>query len=203
MAKEERTVYLYKITNPKGKVYIGQTLNLKLRFRVYERLAIPNQHKLRSSIAKYGWLNHKTEVIATLPESQANYAEKYLIGYYDSVREGLNIMFGGHVKLTKEMIKSRSEKLKGRKFSQEHKNKISVANKGKQNAKGFVRSEEFKNKLRKPILCFTKDGAFVKRYPAADFTLKDGFIPSCVAKVANPTHLGRKSHKGMIFKYEM
>ena len=28
---------IYKITNPKGKIYIGQSINIENRFKVYKR----------------------------------------------------------------------------------------------------------------------------------------------------------------------
>ena len=60
-------VVIYKITNPKGKIYIGQTKNFKQRLSNYRS---PNKNcigrKLFNSIKKYNWENHKIEVIHTL-----------------------------------------------------------------------------------------------------------------------------------------
>ena len=47
---------IYKITNPKGKIYIGQSVNIEKRFSSYK--SIRNCHyqiKLFNSLKKYGF----------------------------------------------------------------------------------------------------------------------------------------------------
>ena len=56
---------IYKVTNPKGKSYIGQSINIEKRWRTYEK-AHPNelkeQRKLLNSLKKYGPENHTFEI---------------------------------------------------------------------------------------------------------------------------------------------
>ena len=55
--------YIYKITSPSGKIYIGQTNDIEKRKINYEKLLCKAQRLLYSSIKKYGWDNHKLEVL--------------------------------------------------------------------------------------------------------------------------------------------
>lgn len=60
---------IYKITNPSGKVYIGQTWNFEKRKKDYKWLgSVKKQPALYNSLIKYGFENHKIEVIHQLPE---------------------------------------------------------------------------------------------------------------------------------------
>lgn len=220
----ERDVFLYKITNPKGSIYIGQTLNPRDRFIVYARNDTRSQHKLKNSIQKYGWDNHDCQIITSVPEGQADYAEKYLIAWYNSTDKftGLNIMHGGAIKRTPEMIEKHRQKMIGRKHSDGEKQKRAISLKGNQNAKGSIRTEEFKknasikltgfkrpensNKhtripLRKPILSYTLDGKFIKEYASSLEVVIDGFDRSCVSKVCKAVE-NRAQHKGVIFKFK-
>ena len=58
--------YIYKITNPSGKVYIGQTVDLKVRKNKYKYINCKNQTRLYRSLLKYGWENHIFEVLETI-----------------------------------------------------------------------------------------------------------------------------------------
>jgi group I intron endonuclease len=57
------TAFVYKITNPAGKIYIGSTLNPKKRFDTYRKLDCKKQVKLYNSFIKYGFENHTLEII--------------------------------------------------------------------------------------------------------------------------------------------
>lgn len=54
---------VYKIISPSGRVYVGSTTNKARRFREYKNLSIPRQHKLLSSLKKYGFETHVFEVV--------------------------------------------------------------------------------------------------------------------------------------------
>ena len=61
-------VGVYKITNPSGKVYIGQSLRIESRLNCYRSMNCKSQRHLYSSIFKHGWDKHSFEVIHQLPE---------------------------------------------------------------------------------------------------------------------------------------
>ena len=55
---------IYKITSPSGKVYIGQSIDIKRRFTSYKTLnKSKRQVKLYNSFVKYGVENHIFETI--------------------------------------------------------------------------------------------------------------------------------------------
>lgn len=57
-------VGIYKITNPKNKIYIGQSTNIEKRFKDdYRNLKCKGQTKLYNSLKKYGYDNHIFEII--------------------------------------------------------------------------------------------------------------------------------------------
>ena len=142
---------IYKITNPKGKIYIGQSRDIEHRFYYYKLSSkwIKEQRKLYNSLQKYGYENHMFETIEECSEDLLNKKEIYWINYFDSVNKGLNLKYGGlggkhseetkqniskslmGKKQSKETIEKRSQKLKGQKRSDYTKQLMSEARKGK------------------------------------------------------------------------
>ena len=57
------SVGVYKITNPKGMVYIGSSKDIDKRFSQYKRMTEKSQRKLFNSFLKYGLDNHKFEIV--------------------------------------------------------------------------------------------------------------------------------------------
>ena len=54
---------IYKITNSKGAIYIGQAVNIERRKKDYSRAGCKSQRKIYNSIKKYGWKDHTFEVL--------------------------------------------------------------------------------------------------------------------------------------------
>src|ERR1700761_706423 len=57
---------IYKITSPSGRIYIGQSINIWLRWKEYCRIGNPSnlkQRLLHRSFQKYGVKGHKFEII--------------------------------------------------------------------------------------------------------------------------------------------
>ena len=56
---------IYKITNPNGKVYIGQSVDIEKRLSNYKRLSqsILEQPAIYNSLLKHGVENHIFEII--------------------------------------------------------------------------------------------------------------------------------------------
>jgi group I intron endonuclease len=115
------SIGIYKITNPKGKIYIGQSVNLKRRKYDYENQKNCNgQILLFRSLKKYGWDGHKFEIIEECSLNLLNERERYWQDFYDV----LNPKKGLNCRLTTSLTKSG-------KLSQKTKNKISESNKDK------------------------------------------------------------------------
>ena len=98
------SIGIYKITNPKGKLYIGKSKNIEKRFKSYYKMWHCNQQiQLFNSLRKYGPENHTFEIIEECCIDQLNKREIYYIKLYNSLDNGLNLTMGGEGgKITKE-----------------------------------------------------------------------------------------------------
>jgi group I intron endonuclease len=133
---------IYKITNPKGKVYIGCTIDFKRRLSEYRRLNIRGQVKLYNSLIKYKFNNHMFEVIEECDESILHEREIYWIKYFNCIEEGLNIRLGNRTGALMDSTKQKiSKALKGRKNTW-------IKQGG--GATGYKYTEEQKQKMSKP-----------------------------------------------------
>lgn len=142
---------IYKITNPKGRVYIGQSTDIDYRWRVYKRLRCKTQPKLYRSIMKYGIDDHKFEIVTECDIEQLNELERYYQELYNCIGKGglnclLTIGNGEKARFSEETrIKMRNSQL-GKKRSPESIKKQADSNRGKK------RSSEFCERLRKANL---------------------------------------------------
>ncbi len=141
--------YIYKITSPNGKIYIGQTINKHNRKRIYKSGFFKSQTKLWNSCEKHNWNPSETfeiieECLCGKSKSNLNEREIYWIEFYDSFESGLNCSKGGEGNL-------------GRKWSEESRRKASLSKMGKTTPEdvklkisgsllGCKRSEETKEK---------------------------------------------------------
>lgn len=114
---------IYKITNPIGAFYVGESIDLRRRFYLYKKYQCKGQIKLYRSLIKYGSDNHTYETLETINELDKHTRHKILNdreiywGTLYNVMEpcNLNLRIG----------------IKNGVTSQETKDKISKANKGK------------------------------------------------------------------------
>jgi len=154
---------IYKIISPSNKVYIGQSIDIERRFKHYKRLACKDQVKIYNSFLKYGVDAHIFEVLELCETEQLNNRERHYQDLYDSVANGLNLLYvksehfnGGHSEESKKKI---SDSKKGKTFTDEHKYKIGLSNsrrvisaetkeKHRLNGLGKKASPETKEKLR-------------------------------------------------------
>lgn len=86
---------IYKITNPNGFIYIGKTKNHKNRFNQYKNLNCKSQPALYNSIYKYGFENHKIEILESCDLEILSQREIFYIDFFNSFHGGLNCTFGG------------------------------------------------------------------------------------------------------------
>lgn len=163
-----QVVGIYKIINPNGKIYIGQSINIEKRWKTYMFGFSKGQIKLHNSFVKYGVKNHLFEIVEICDEVRLNLRERYWQDYYECIgANGLNLKLtqtndksGKYseelkIKLSKSALgrkMSEDSKIKmrnfnlGKKLSEETKRKISEKN------KGFKHSKETKDKLSKDRL---------------------------------------------------
>lgn len=129
---------IYKITSPSGKVYIGQSTDIEKRWKTYFNYRAVHQKKLHNSLKKYGAENHTFTVVQECEEEQLNALERYWQEYYDVLgKNGLNLKLtsgdGFNAKLSKETIEKIRKAHKGKKLSDDHKKKLSIAFTGERN----------------------------------------------------------------------
>lgn len=91
-----RMGYIYKITNDfDNMVYIGQT-SRDIYTRFNEHISEKRGYsKLHNAIQKNGYRHFKIEEIECIPIEKLDEREKYWIKYYDSQKNGYNILAGG------------------------------------------------------------------------------------------------------------
>jgi len=107
------SVGIYKSTSPSGKIYIGQSWNIKHRWYVYRGSNCKGQPHLNASFEKYGARNHNYEILHLLPlDVNQSVLDIYEILYIDLYKSAkiplLNLKDGGlggkHSALTKSKI---------------------------------------------------------------------------------------------------
>lgn len=140
---------IYRITSPTNKVYIGQTRNVKDRFRRYKSLLCKNQTIIYNSLLKYGIDQHSFSIIQELDnnisQEELNKLECFFINYYKE--HGfilMNIREGGS----------------NGKHSEETKKKIGLSNQGKSRGKGFKWSDLQKKQHSERIQLSIKNGTW-------------------------------------------
>jgi len=160
---------VYKITSPSGKIYIGQSMDIKARWDKYKKLNCRNQIKLYRSLLKYGFDKHAFEIIQICDTEKLNEAEKYFVGLFQTFNSehGLNLKDGGGSKgkhseesklkcsnsnrgrfFSEEWRQKLSRSLTGKIKSQEHLRNLSKSRIGNKNSLGRILSQETKDKIR-------------------------------------------------------
>jgi len=223
ITKSPKIIGIYKITNPKGKIYVGQSTDVENRFKYYKKLQCKGQQKLYNSLKKYGPENHNFEKIEECSVELLNEREIYWGNFYNVIKEGLNLKelgIGG--RWNEEMKIKFKEKRNTNEWksfiSSIHKNKIvdnSTREKQKNNRLNIPQtletqekrgifnkhSEEHINKFiqskSKSIICVNTNQEFNSIKEAEQILNIDH---SSIIKVLK----GKKdNYKGLIFKYKI
>ena len=103
---------IYKITSPTGRIYIGQSIDIEKRRKMYVNNHCKKQQKLYASLCKYGFLRHDFEVIEECEWDLLNEREEYWIEFYGTFNSdlGLNLSSGGLNKRVSEETKLKISK---------------------------------------------------------------------------------------------
>lgn len=146
---------IYKITSPSGKVYIGQSRNIKNRWRDHKTSRFAYCRYVNNSIKKYGAENHVFEMLHELPNNVSRQImNEYELFYWQQYKDAgfrmLNIMKPGNsVEHSEETKKKISEAGKGRKSSQLAIELLRQRSIGNKYSLGLKHSEESKIKMSK------------------------------------------------------
>jgi group I intron endonuclease len=132
--------YIYCFTSPSGKCYIGQTWDIKRRYREHKnhKKQLKICSKFYCAMQKYGFESFIFDIIDYgYSETELNEKEKYYIHSFNSVEDGYNLTEGGESFKLSEETKIKLSKLKkkyfethvhhrvGAKLTDEHKNILS------------------------------------------------------------------------------
>lgn len=133
---------IYTITNIiNNKMYVGKTKNFQKRKNEHFlalRKNIHNNQYLQNAVNKYGIENFKIEILEECNEYYLHSQEHY----WCNMLNVLNKDFGYNIQYTNPQLNKHI-------LSQESKDKIGLANKGKSRNKGYEHSLEFKEKVSK------------------------------------------------------
>lgn len=140
---------IYKITSPTGRVYIGQSRNLKRRLTEYKlKSKVKYQPRIIYSFDKHGVEKHQFDIIEYCSEEQLNCSERFWQDEFDVLgKDGLNCYLqecGKTFRInSEETTRKLSEANKGqnnsnygKKWSEEWKMARSIAKKENGSAKG-------------------------------------------------------------------
>lgn len=127
---------VYKITNPNNQIYVGSSKNIERRFKQYKYLRKNEQHKVRNSILKYSYDNHKFEVIEECSLQELLIKERYYCLLYNVLdRTNLNLKIpklnDKNKCYSQDVLDKMSKIHKGKKLSEAHKKVLITSLKGK------------------------------------------------------------------------
>lgn len=154
---EVRDWWIYKITNPKGRVYIGVTSNIRSRIKNYKQKDCKSQPLIYKSIEKYGFSSHSIDIIDHFTSNALFALGKELFwikSYMSNVAKypelnNMNVTDGGFGALGKKMSDETKQKLRlanlGKKASESTKHLLSQLRRGRKINR--VYSEEEKRKM--------------------------------------------------------
>ncbi len=154
---------IYKITSPTKRIYIGQSIDINMRFKYYKYLKCKDQKKIYNSLKKYGYENHILEVIEECEHSELNNRERYWQDFYNVLNGGLNCVLTStetlpcimseetKQKISKTRIENKSSKGKnnpnyGKTHSSETRKKISDSQLGKKHSAETIKKISIGNK---------------------------------------------------------
>jgi len=135
---------IYKIMNPKGRVYIGQSTDIQGRWRHYKKCGCKGQPKLHASFLKYAVDSHTFEVLEECSLEELNERERFWQEHFKVLDEGLNLRYTPlHFRagrLSEETKAKISKTLTGRKIPRE------VVEKWMEGKVPYERTEEIRKK---------------------------------------------------------
>lgn len=182
---------IYKITNPSGKIYIGESQDISLRTYYYSIVSCHKQRKLYNSLKKHGWENHIFEIIEECEFDDLLCRERYWQDFYDVLgKNGLNL------KLTS------CGDIKGV-VSQDTRDKISIKNKGAGNGMFGKTMSDCDKKARreythtKESLTKIQERSHRGNNPGAKLVLnlETGIFYGCTAEAAESINMKRDTLK--------
>lgn len=197
MAHQLTGIYLIRnITN--GKFYVGSAVDIKKRWSKHKWSLKKNHHEnlhLQRAWNKYGDSSFVFETYLECSKENLRPIEQYLLDAFVGTEQCYNIAIDASVparglKHSAETIQKRSESLKGRLLSEEHKRKIGLSNRGnvfsekaRQNMSishlGYVMSDSQKQKISASLQGI--NGPLTKLSESDVLEIRSRYIPYVVS----------------------
>jgi len=211
-------VGIYKIVNPKNKVYIGQSVDIDGRKKQYKHLSKYSLgRKIFNSIKKYGWENHTFEIIEECKAEELDNKEIFYGEKYNTLgKDGLNLKLGAGRGLCSDETKRKMSISAKASMTPERRAVLSKAKLGKKRSKEAIKAisvprvnkEGFKNNgkwvsLKRAVEQYDLDGNFIQRYDLIrDAEIK--YHPKKLHKnnICNCCRGNQHTAYGFIWKYE-
>lgn len=201
---------IYKITNPRGEVYIGQSRNIVGRLRIHRNSK--TKSSISQSIQKYGFYNHKAEVLIVLKDGcsvkSLDFFEKHYIsfsklsnipllnkmkgggGMTDEVRNGISLKKTG---ILRSQYKGEGNPFYGKSHTLEFRAKMSEHNKAHKTGTN--------NGRHRNIIQYDLNGNFIKEWDTVTNASKGLGINRLTISGCLRGQVSRA--KGFIFKYKV
>ncbi|MCK9370544.1 GIY-YIG nuclease family protein [Candidatus Dojkabacteria bacterium] len=200
---------IYRLTSPSGKVYIGQSVDVRKRMRHYKNLLCQGQHKILNALTKYGFENFKLDILHEDRNiDDINLLEEFEIAVHDSVLNGYNIRFGGNNSPLPDSVKLKigaKNKINTLNYFKDPANRLNRSKKASiENAKRKLNPDYIEN-CRKghkshAIECIdTKEVFRSIREAARHFNVSSGSIIKHLKQDSHYTHVGRHFFRRITF----
>lgn len=188
---------IYKITSPSGRIYVGQTFDMRKRLNSHRHSMKSKRGKhilLINSFNKYGFDEHEFEIIEiiencdaiTLNERESYWIKKLNTFNMDNIM-GMNMTLGGEGQRgklderRKEIVTNNLFKqghpFKGKHHTEENKRLASERAKERNLREGRLIPkwgiEKGRLKILIPVLCYDVEGNFIKEYSSGVEASKD------------------------------
>jgi group I intron endonuclease len=149
-----KIVGIYKIISPTGKVYIGQSRDIRIRHNQYKNLRCREQRKLFNSLSKYTFTSHQFIIVHQLPNDVEQiildtYEQLYMDMYRDARIELLNLKEAGSKGKVSEETRQILRKANiGKTHSPEAREKLRQANIGRRGKGMYAKKHSAKSRKR-------------------------------------------------------
>lgn len=214
------SVGIYKIVNPVGQIYIGQSWDIERRFKKNYRFAhlCKNQSKLCASLKEFGINKHVFTIIQELPNDVAKttldeYELLYMQQFKATGHDMLNLrMAGGRGRHSQETINKMKgvvgKWMIGKKDTEETRKNKSAAAKGKKkpprtkihSLRISASNKGKRDSAMKPVSQYSLDGTWIKDWECIKDVNRELKVNS--SNIVSVCKADRNHAGGFIWKYK-